>query len=153
MHLKGFQFNSLNTAETIFLCCALLPLDPSRPSSGCAQVLSHPGHSPVTSIAWSPSGSLLVSASPMDTAMMVRASASSLSQRILLSIRDIQPVVLMYLSGVGCSFGMLRATSACWRRWGQLPVLVPRWQPCPGFYTVCPFQVRVSSPKIVGFLN
>lgn len=46
-------------------------LDTSRPSSGCAQVLSHPGHSPVTSIAWSPSGSLLVSASPMDTAMMV----------------------------------------------------------------------------------
>lgn len=44
-----------------------------RPSSGCAQVLSHPGHSPVTTIAWSPSGSLLVSASPVDTAMMVGA--------------------------------------------------------------------------------
>ncbi|KAG9339677.1 hypothetical protein JZ751_023323 [Albula glossodonta] len=41
------------------------------PSSGCAQVLSHPGHSPVTSIAWAPSGSVLISASPVDTSMMV----------------------------------------------------------------------------------
>lgn len=56
-------------------CVLVWHVDPcslsTRPSSGCAQVLSHPGHSPVTSIAWSPSGSLLVSASPMDTAMMV----------------------------------------------------------------------------------
>uniref|UniRef100_A0A673AT85 Aladin seven-bladed propeller domain-containing protein n=1 Tax=Sphaeramia orbicularis TaxID=375764 RepID=A0A673AT85_9TELE len=56
-------------------CLLVWHVDPcslsTRPSSGCAQVLSHPGHSPVTSIAWSPSGSLLVSASPMDTAMMV----------------------------------------------------------------------------------
>ncbi|XP_036389434.1 aladin [Megalops cyprinoides] len=43
----------------------------TRPSSGCAQVLSHPGHAPVTSVAWSPSGSVLISASPVDTAMMV----------------------------------------------------------------------------------
>uniref|UniRef100_A0A8C6ULP4 Achalasia, adrenocortical insufficiency, alacrimia n=1 Tax=Neogobius melanostomus TaxID=47308 RepID=A0A8C6ULP4_9GOBI len=56
-------------------CILVWHVDPcslsTRPSSGCAQVLSHPGHSPVTSISWSPSGSLLVSASPMDTAMMV----------------------------------------------------------------------------------
>uniref|UniRef100_A0A7N6BK05 Aladin seven-bladed propeller domain-containing protein n=1 Tax=Anabas testudineus TaxID=64144 RepID=A0A7N6BK05_ANATE len=56
-------------------CLLVWHVDPcslsTRPSSGCAQVLSHPGHSPVTSIAWSPSGSLLLSASPMDTAMMV----------------------------------------------------------------------------------
>uniref|UniRef100_A0AAR2L0B8 Aladin seven-bladed propeller domain-containing protein n=1 Tax=Pygocentrus nattereri TaxID=42514 RepID=A0AAR2L0B8_PYGNA len=56
-------------------CLLVWHVDPTslstRPSSGCAQVLSHPGHSPVTSIAWSPSGSLLVSASPVDTAMMV----------------------------------------------------------------------------------
>ncbi|XP_076022792.1 aladin [Genypterus blacodes] len=56
-------------------CVLVWHVDPcslsTRPSSGCAQVLSHPGHSPVTSIAWSPSGSLLISASPMDTAMMV----------------------------------------------------------------------------------
>uniref|UniRef100_A0A667X9U5 Achalasia, adrenocortical insufficiency, alacrimia n=1 Tax=Myripristis murdjan TaxID=586833 RepID=A0A667X9U5_9TELE len=56
-------------------CLLVWHVDPcslsTRPSSGCAQVLSHPGHSPVTSIAWSPSGSFLVSASPMDTNMMV----------------------------------------------------------------------------------
>uniref|UniRef100_A0A674MV27 Achalasia, adrenocortical insufficiency, alacrimia n=1 Tax=Takifugu rubripes TaxID=31033 RepID=A0A674MV27_TAKRU len=61
-------------------CLLVWHVDPcslsTRPSSGCAQVLSHPGHSPVTSIAWSPSGSLLLSASPTDTAMMVWDVAS-----------------------------------------------------------------------------
>ncbi|XP_005731813.1 aladin isoform X1 [Pundamilia nyererei] len=56
-------------------CLLVWHVDPcslsTRPSAGCAHVLSHPGHAPVTSIAWSPSGSLLLSASPMDTAMMV----------------------------------------------------------------------------------
>uniref|UniRef100_A0A8C7WTW7 Achalasia, adrenocortical insufficiency, alacrimia n=1 Tax=Oryzias sinensis TaxID=183150 RepID=A0A8C7WTW7_9TELE len=56
-------------------CVLVWHVDPcslsARPSSSCAQVLSHPGHAPVTSIAWSPSGALLLSASPMDTSMMV----------------------------------------------------------------------------------
>ncbi|KAI2661045.1 Aladin [Labeo rohita] len=56
-------------------CLLIWHVDPTslstRPSSGCAQVLSHPGHSPITSIVWSPTGSLLVSASPVDTSMMV----------------------------------------------------------------------------------
>lgn len=49
---------------------------PSRPSSGCAQVLSYPGHGPVTSLAWAPSGELLLSASPVDAAMLVRSCTS-----------------------------------------------------------------------------
>uniref|UniRef100_A0A8C6XDR8 Aladin WD repeat nucleoporin n=1 Tax=Naja naja TaxID=35670 RepID=A0A8C6XDR8_NAJNA len=56
-------------------CVLIWHLDPTslstRPSSGCAQVLSHPGHSPITSLAWAPSGGLLLSASPVDTAMLV----------------------------------------------------------------------------------
>ncbi|KAK2511077.1 Aaas [Columba guinea] len=56
-------------------CVLLWHLDPTslstRPSSGCAQVLSYPGHSPVTSLAWAPGGQLLLSASPADTAMLV----------------------------------------------------------------------------------
>lgn len=72
--------------------------DPSRPSSGCAQVLSHPGHSPVTSIAWSPSGSLLASASPMDTAMMVQSKDPSSNS----SVRS----VLTSHWNCGFAFGM-----------------------------------------------
>ncbi|XP_075757715.1 aladin isoform X1 [Pelodiscus sinensis] len=56
-------------------CVLVWHLDPTslstRPSSGCAQVLAHPGHSPVTSLAWAPSGEMLLSASPVDTAMLV----------------------------------------------------------------------------------
>uniref|UniRef100_A0A8B9NFX1 Aladin WD repeat nucleoporin n=5 Tax=Accipitriformes TaxID=2558200 RepID=A0A8B9NFX1_9AVES len=56
-------------------CVLVWHLDPTslstRPSSGCAQVLSYPGHSPVTSLAWAPSGELLLSASPVNTAMLV----------------------------------------------------------------------------------
>ncbi|XP_050781823.1 aladin isoform X4 [Gopherus flavomarginatus] len=56
-------------------CVLLWHLDPTslstRPSSGCAQVLAYPGHSPVTSLAWAPSGEMLLSASPVDTAVLV----------------------------------------------------------------------------------
>uniref|UniRef100_A0A2K5RP30 Aladin WD repeat nucleoporin n=1 Tax=Cebus imitator TaxID=2715852 RepID=A0A2K5RP30_CEBIM len=56
-------------------CILIWTLDPTslstRPSSGCAQVLSHPGHTPVTSLAWAPSGGRLLSASPVDAAIRV----------------------------------------------------------------------------------
>ncbi|GAB5573852.1 coronin-1C isoform X1 [Prionailurus iriomotensis] len=60
-------------------CILIWTLDPTSlstrdltgPSSGCAQVLSHPGHTPVTSLAWAPSGGRLLSASPVDAAILV----------------------------------------------------------------------------------
>ncbi|XP_073519048.1 aladin [Phyllobates terribilis] len=56
-------------------CVLVWHIDPTslstRPSSGCAQILTHPGHSPVTSVIWSPKGGVLLSASPVDTAMLV----------------------------------------------------------------------------------
>ncbi|XP_029450944.1 aladin isoform X2 [Rhinatrema bivittatum] len=56
-------------------CILVWHVDPTslstRPSSGCAQVLSYPGHSPITSLAWSPGGEMLLSASPVDTSMLV----------------------------------------------------------------------------------
>ncbi|XP_057648718.1 aladin isoform X2 [Chionomys nivalis] len=56
-------------------CILIWTLDPTslstRPSSGCAQVLSHPGHTPVTSLAWAPSGGRLLSASPVSAAVLV----------------------------------------------------------------------------------
>ncbi|KAM4700055.1 aladin [Discoglossus pictus] len=56
-------------------CVLVWHVDPTslstRPSSGCAQILSHPSHSPVTSVCWSPRGGVLLSASPVDTTMLV----------------------------------------------------------------------------------
>ncbi|MEE6518043.1 hypothetical protein FKM82_028729 [Ascaphus truei] len=56
-------------------CVLVWHVDPTslstRPSSGCAQILSHPGHSPVTSVSWSPRGGAMLSASPVDTTMLV----------------------------------------------------------------------------------
>ncbi|XP_019747242.1 aladin [Hippocampus comes] len=111
-------------------CLLVWNVDPcslsTRPSSGCAQVLSHPGHSPVTSIAWSPNGSLLVSASPMDTAMMVWDVASE------------SCVPLQRVGGGGVSFlswstdgsHLLASTpSALFRVWETRMWTCERW-PC-----------------------
>ena len=43
----------------------------SRPSTSCQVRLTQPGHSPVTSLEWSPCGTLLASCSPADTRIMV----------------------------------------------------------------------------------
>ena len=42
-----------------------------RPSTSSAQVLAVQGHCPITSLAWCPQGSILISASPISTAIMV----------------------------------------------------------------------------------
>ncbi|XP_053564284.1 aladin isoform X2 [Bombina bombina] len=56
-------------------CVLVWHVDPTslstRPSSGCAQILSYPSHSPVTNVCWSPKGGALLSASPVDTTMLV----------------------------------------------------------------------------------
>ncbi|XP_066302659.1 aladin-like [Branchiostoma lanceolatum] len=56
-------------------CVLIWHVDPmslsSRPSTTTCQVLTRPGHSPITCLAWSPHGKLLASASPADTAMMI----------------------------------------------------------------------------------
>ncbi|XP_063076448.1 aladin isoform X2 [Engraulis encrasicolus] len=111
-------------------CLLVWHVDPTslstRPSSGCAQVLSYPGHAPVTSIAWAPSGSTLVSASPVDTAMLVWDVAAE------------SCVPLQRVGGGGVSFlswapdggRVLAATpSALFRVWETRMWTCERW-PC-----------------------
>lgn len=111
-------------------CLLIWHVDPcslsTRPSSGCAQVLSHPGHSPVTSIAWSPSGSLLVSASPMDTAMMVWDVASE----ICVPLQRVGGGGVTFLSWSPDGSRVLASTpSALFRVWETRMWTCERW-PC-----------------------
>ncbi|GFS03919.1 aladin-like [Elysia marginata] len=43
----------------------------SRPSSSCVQILQFSGHSPVTSLVWTPRGDQLISASPLHSSIIV----------------------------------------------------------------------------------
>ncbi|ELU13945.1 hypothetical protein CAPTEDRAFT_174161 [Capitella teleta] len=56
-------------------CVLLWDVDPTslatRPSGSSVQVLSYPGHSPITSLAWCPVSSLLASACPTDSSSMI----------------------------------------------------------------------------------
>lgn len=89
-------------------CILIWTLDPTslstRPSSGCAQVLSHPGHTPVTSLAWAPNG----------------VAALSLTGRCC-------------YSGMGRFNRNLCPPSLVPRRRGYQLAVVPRWQQSPGY--------------------
>uniref|UniRef100_A0A8C1TXH1 Aladin seven-bladed propeller domain-containing protein n=1 Tax=Cyprinus carpio TaxID=7962 RepID=A0A8C1TXH1_CYPCA len=111
-------------------CLLIWHVDPAslstRPSSGCAQVLSHPGHSPITSIAWSPTGSLLVSASPVDTSMMVWDVAAESA----VPLQRVGGGGVTYLSWSPDGSRLLAATpSALFRVWETRMWTCERW-PC-----------------------
>uniref|UniRef100_A0A671MR16 Aladin seven-bladed propeller domain-containing protein n=1 Tax=Sinocyclocheilus anshuiensis TaxID=1608454 RepID=A0A671MR16_9TELE len=111
-------------------CLLIWHVDPTslstRPSSGCAQVLSHPGHSPITSIAWSPTGSLLVSASPVDTGMMVWDVAAESA----VPLQRVGGGGVTYLSWSPDGSRLLAATpSALFRVWETRMWTCERW-PC-----------------------
>ncbi|KAL2102007.1 hypothetical protein ACEWY4_003768 [Coilia grayii] len=111
-------------------CLLVWHVDPTslstRPSSGCAQVLSYPGHAPVTSIAWAPSGSILVSASPVDTAMLVWDVAAE----ICVPLQRVGGGGVTFLSWAPDGGRVLAATpSALFRVWETWMWTCERW-PC-----------------------
>ncbi|XP_052832772.1 aladin [Octopus bimaculoides] len=68
-------FSSSVLAVACRSCILIWHVEPmslaERPSASCVQILQQDHHSPVSSLGWSPSGDLLLSASPIDTAIMV----------------------------------------------------------------------------------
>ncbi|CAI9740507.1 aladin-like isoform X2 [Octopus vulgaris] len=68
-------FSSSVLAVACRSCILIWHVEPmslaERPSASCVQILQQDHHSPVSSLGWSPSGDLLLSASPIDTAVMV----------------------------------------------------------------------------------
>uniref|UniRef100_A0A8C3J7U6 Aladin WD repeat nucleoporin n=1 Tax=Calidris pygmaea TaxID=425635 RepID=A0A8C3J7U6_9CHAR len=114
-------------------CVLVWHLDPTslstRPSSGCAQVLSYPGHSPVTSLAWAPSGDLLLSASPADTAML----AWDVSTENCVPLQRFGGGGVTYLAWSPDGSKVLAATpSAVFRVWEAQMWMCERWPTIKG---------------------
>lgn len=71
----AWQPNSSSVLAVACQSCILIwHIEPTslakRPSSSSVQVLQQSGHCPITSLSWSPDGRILMSASPVDTAMI-----------------------------------------------------------------------------------
>ncbi|KAK7469776.1 hypothetical protein BaRGS_00036203 [Batillaria attramentaria] len=73
-HLAWQPLSASVLAVACQTCVLIWHVEPmslaARPSASSVQVLQQPGHSPVTHLAWDPTGKLLLSASPTDTAIM-----------------------------------------------------------------------------------
>ncbi|XP_078064693.1 aladin, partial [Mustelus asterias] len=109
-------------------CILVWNIDPTslstRPSSGCAHVLSQPGHSPVTSLAWAPKGGLLLSGSPVDTSMMVW----DVSTEMCVPLQRVGGGGVSYLSWSPDGNRVLAATpSAIFRVWETRNWTCERW--------------------------